>query len=51
IGKVVNVVEAPPNVPPGIYSRAEGLGGAGEPSLEPGTQTITSVVTLYFEKK
>ena len=51
IGKVVNVVEAPPNAPPVIYSRAEGLGGTGEPSLEPGTQTITSVVTLYFEKK
>ena len=54
LGKVVNIVEYTPNsgvVP--IYSRADtvGLGGAGGPSLEAGSQNITSVVTLYFEKK
>lgn len=26
-------------------------GGAIEPDIEPGSQTITSTVTLYFEKK
>src|SRR3990167_3140120 len=54
LGRVVNIVEYSPGgggiVP--VYSKdsAMGLGGGGEPSLEPGSQNITSVVTLYFEK-
>ena len=54
LGRIVNVVEYSPDsggiVP--VYAReaATGLGGGG-PILEPGSQNITSVVTLYFEKK
>lgn len=57
LGKVVNIVESNPdsNV---VYDRmmaakplAEGMGGGGGAQVEPGTQTIYSVVTLYFEKK
>lgn len=58
LGKVVNVVEYSPssNVVMPMYamekSAAMGLGGGGGgPSVEPGTQTITTVVTLYYEKK
>jgi len=56
LGKVVNIVESNPdsNV---VYDRmmantpiASGMGGGG-PQVEPGSQTIYSVVTLYFEKK
>ncbi len=51
LGKVVNIAEANPNqVIPLARSAEFGLGGGG-PQIEPGTQTITSVVTLYFEKK
>ncbi len=54
LGKVVNVVEysggsSSPIMP---YAMTEkGMGGGGAPSIEPGSQTITSVVTLYFEKR
>ena len=57
LGKVVNIVESNPdsNV---VYDRmmadtplASGRGGGGGPQVEPGSQTIYSVVTLYFEKK
>lgn len=57
LGKVVNVVEYSPssNVVMPMYamekSAAMGLGGGGGPAVEPGTQTITTVVTLYYEKK
>src|SRR3989344_5992183 len=50
LGKVVNIVESTPGhdgIVPFLRSEA-GLGGA--PDLQPGSQTITSVVTLYFEK-
>lgn len=54
LGKVVNIVESNSNQPP-IYERATMMGGAPSadagPVLEPGTQTVTSTVTLYFEKK
>ncbi len=54
LGKVTNIVESSPNqiIPYAFRSvqTYEGVGGAG-PQVEPGTQTITSVVTLYFEKK
>ncbi len=52
LGKIVNIVESSPsNVVP--YMRAVGMeaGGGGGPQIEPGTQTVTSTVTLYFEKK
>jgi len=50
LGRVVNIVESTPGpdrIVPFLRSEA-GLGGA--PDLQPGSQTITSVVTLYFEK-
>ncbi|KKQ24512.1 MAG: hypothetical protein US40_C0003G0054 [Candidatus Roizmanbacteria bacterium GW2011_GWC2_37_13] len=53
LGKVTNIVESSPDSPPVLYDRAyavEGIGG-GEPTVEGGTQTVSSVVTLYFEKK
>jgi len=56
LGKVTNIVES--STQPSVYnykamSSAVGLGGAetSRPEIEPGTQTITSVVTLFFEKK
>lgn len=53
LGRVVNIVESSPSqVYPVAYSAmAEGRGGGGGAVIEPGSQTITSVVTLYFEKK
>ncbi len=52
LGKVVNIVESSPNQPAPYFAKtlAEGIGGGG-PIVEPGIETITSVVTLYFEKK
>ena len=51
LGKIVNIVESTPG--PGrivpLFSREAGLGGA--PDLQPGSQTITSIVTLYFERR
>lgn len=55
LGRVVNIVESSPNQPAPFTQRFQesalgGIGGAaGE--VEPGTQTVTSVVTLYFEKR
>lgn len=52
LGRIVNIVESSES-PPGIYPimrTAPELGG-GAPDIEPGTQTVTSVVTLYFEKR
>ncbi len=54
LGKIVNIVESSANTPIPLYGKAvaEGLGGGGgAPIVEQGTQTVTSVVTLYFEKK
>ncbi len=53
LGKIVNIVESVPGNGPIVYDqmRAEGYGGGGAPAFEPGTQTITSTVTLYFEKR
>ncbi len=56
LGKVTNMVESTPiqgGVNP-MYDAAlrSGLGGGGGgPTVEEGTQTITSIVTLYFEKR
>lgn len=54
LGKITNVVEAAPNQPVPMQYAADRLmapmaGGAG-PVVEPGTETINSTVTLYFEK-
>lgn len=54
LGKVTNIVESTSDsIPPISYrTEASGLGvGGGGPLIEPGSQTISSVVTLYFEKR
>lgn len=57
LGKVTNIVESSGgSEPPVMLERAmsvdsSGIGGAPSPNLEPGSQTITSTVTLYFEKR
>lgn len=57
LGRVTNIVESSPSgYPPIMYAeKAVALdamgGGRSTPNLEPGSQTITSVVTLYFEKR
>lgn len=54
LGKAVNLVESSNGnsvYPVPMYdAKAMGAGGGG-PTLESGTQTITSTVTVYFEKK
>lgn len=57
LGKVVNIVEASPSNPdfPIINEKMAFGGGASAqsavPDFQEGTQTISSVVTLYFEKR
>jgi len=59
LGKIVNVVESTPSYSAPNYaakmalSSVGGLGGSADSSanFEPGSQTLSSVVTLYFEKK
>ncbi|HRN96729.1 MAG TPA: SIMPL domain-containing protein [Candidatus Levybacteria bacterium] len=56
LGKIVNVVESSPNGMGPImpFERSlsmDAMGGANAPTMQPGTQEITSVVTLYFEKR
>ncbi len=56
LGKVVNVVEYSPSSPVvpmyAMEKSALPMGGGGNgTSVEAGTQTITTVVTLYYEKK
>lgn len=51
LGKVVNIVESQPGEAFPLMRKDAGLGGAIQPELEPGTQTVTSVVTLFFEKR
>lgn len=54
LGKVVNIVEYQPSSPIPFEAKSMALdayGGGGGPSIEPGTQTVTSTVTLYFEKR
>jgi uncharacterized protein YggE len=53
LGKVTNIVESNVNGGPIMYDKAVpamGMGGGGGPEMQPGSQTISSVVTLYFEK-
>lgn len=54
LGKVVNISEYSPASQgyPIMYDKAaSGMGGGGGPEFETGSQTVSSVVTLYFEKK
>lgn len=54
LGRVVNVIESSPSqqVPLTLRSvEAVGGVGGGGPEIQPGTQTVTSTVTLFFEKK
>jgi uncharacterized protein YggE len=55
LGKVVNVVESlsgGSSATPIMYDKmSSGMGGGAAPSLESGSETITSTVTLYFEKR
>lgn len=57
LGKVTNIIEASPDrsaLPVYAKSSADSMmigGGGGGPIIEQGSQTLTSVVTLYFEKK
>ena len=54
LGKVTNVVESSTGAPYPIY-RADAMEAmpvvGGGPEIEPGSQEITSTVTLYFEKR
>lgn len=52
LGRVTNIVESGSSMPPVMYamdSKAEA--GGGGPQIEPGSQTVVSTVTLYFEKR
>lgn len=55
LGKITNIVESSPGQTTlpiyAKFSADSGGGGGGGPTIEQGSQTITSVVTLYFEKK
>ncbi len=53
LGRVVNIVENTPGAPVPMYMEAKRLDtamGAPAPEIEPGSQTVTSQVTLYFER-
>lgn len=53
LGKIVNIIESSPGGPvPFIQNERLGgsLGRASVPEISAGTQTITSTVTLYFER-
>jgi len=53
LGKITNIIEADQGGIIPYYQKSiasEGLGGGG-PQVEPGSQTITSTVTLFFEKR
>lgn len=54
LGKVTNIVESSNNpgpIPMMYAEKSMGMGGGTSAAdLQPGTQTITSTVTLYFEK-
>jgi uncharacterized protein YggE len=54
LGKITNIVESSGYdggpIPMMAKSAGLGMGGADSANIEPGSQTISSVVTLYFEK-
>lgn len=54
LGKITNIMESGSGAPGPLFDAAamRGFGGGGGgPVVESGTQTVTSVVTLYYEKK
>lgn len=53
LGKIVNIVESNSGSPVPVYQdyALKGAGGAESATFEPGSQTIVSTVTLYFEKR
>ncbi len=56
LGKIVNIVESANTTGPIPYAFKSqelsiGAGGGTTPDLQPGSQTISSTVTLYFEKR
>ena len=51
LGRIINIVESPSGGPVPLFRQEAGLGGAPAPDIQPGTQTITSQVTLYFERR
>lgn len=56
LGKVTNIVESSGGMPVPMYREAVMMDSAGAeaksaPEFEQGTQTISSTVTLYFEKR
>ncbi len=54
LGKVTNIIESNPQPLPlvqGFRQRAMATADSSSAQVEPGTQTITSEVTLYFEKQ
>lgn len=51
LGKIVNMVESSPDRVYPFYANEKSAPGGGGPVIEPGSQTITSTVTLYFERK
>lgn len=55
LGRVVNIVESSPSDPSFFnksFAMEGGAGGGGPvPDFQAGTQTVSSVVTLYFEKR
>lgn len=53
LGRVTNIIETAPagDYPVAFAAEKMAMGGGGSPIVEPGTQTITSTVTLYFDKR
>lgn len=54
LGKITNIVESSPEQPVALTNTAYSAeigGGPVAPVVEPGSQTVSSVVTLYFEKR
>lgn len=55
LGRITNIIEQPAiNSAPYLMDAKiamGGMGGAPAPDIEPGNQTISSTVTLFFEKK
>lgn len=49
LGKVVSVSEAGASQQPVTYARMEGGGGGGGGAIEPGTGSVTKIVTVTFE--
>ena len=53
LGKIVNLVESSSSRIPYYSAKGLSMDAVSEqvPIIEPGTQTVTSTITLYFEKK